>query len=154
MLTGVAFARQLGDKLGASTPWAGESGFDTLFDGVDMGSWRMTTIRNQPRRDNPGSVRILRGALETIPGNDMGILWCTKPTPANFVLKLKWLRWSAVANSGVYLRVPNPDSKDYNNTAFVADDFGFEVQIDENGNAPIHRTGAIYRKDNRTDNES
>jgi hypothetical protein len=39
----------------------------------------------------------------------------------------------------------------------VADDFEFEVQIDELGapdGAGIHRTGAIYRKDNRTDNET
>jgi hypothetical protein len=44
----------------------------------------------------------------------------------------------------------------YNNTAYVADDFGFEVQIDElaqpDGRA-IHGTGAIYRNDGREDNE-
>jgi hypothetical protein len=84
----------------------------------------------------------------------MGILWCTKPTPANFVLRLQWLRWTDRTNSGVYLRFPHPDSKGYNNTAFVPDDFGFEVQIDEFGDAPVHRTGAIYRKDNRTDGET
>ena len=44
-----------------------------------------------------------------------------------------------------------------NNTAFVPVDFGFEVQIDELGRpdgAEIHRTGAIYRADGRTDNET
>ncbi len=38
----------------------------------------------------------------------------------------------------------------------VADDFGFEVQIDELGQPDgrgIHKTGAIYRKDGREDNE-
>ena len=84
----------------------------------------------------------------------MGIFWHTTPVPANFVLRLKWLRWHEAANSGVYVRFPDPDSKNYNNTAFVADDFGFEVQIDEFGNMPVHRTGAIYRKDNRTDFEA
>ena len=156
MLTGVALARRLGDALATSVPWQPDAGFTALFDGMDVSKWRMTTIRNQPGRDNPGRMRIIDGALETVAGNDMGIFWCTVPTDADFVLKLQWLRWTADSNSGVYVRFPNPESKGYDNTAFVADDFGFEVQIDELG-APdglaIHKTGAIYRKDNRTDNE-
>jgi hypothetical protein len=99
-------------------------------------------------------MRVIDGALETVAGNDMGIFWHTAPAPANFVLKLQWLRWHDAANSGVYIRFPLPDSKNYDNTAFVADDFGFEVQIDEFGDMPVHRTGAIYRKDNRTDFET
>jgi hypothetical protein len=73
---------------------------------------------------------------------------------ANFILRLQWLRWTERTNSGVFLRFPDPEAHGYNNTAFVPDDFGFEVQIDEFGDAPIHRTGAIYRKDNRTDGET
>jgi choline dehydrogenase-like flavoprotein len=154
MLTGVALARRMGDALGSSQRWPGEASYTTLFDGTNAGQWRMTTIRNQPAgRDDPGSMRILRGALETVPGNDMGIFWCTTPMPADFLLKLEFLRWSAAANSGVYLRFPDPESKNYNNTAYVADDFGFEVQIDDQGDVDVHRTGAIYRKDNRTDGE-
>jgi choline dehydrogenase-like flavoprotein len=156
MLTGVALARRLGDALAASTPWQPDTGFTALFDGMDISKWRMTTIRNQPGRDNPGRMRIIDGALETVAGNDMGIFWCTVPTHVDFILKLQWLRWTADSNSGVYVRFPDPETKGYNNTAFVADDFGFEAQIDEFG-APdglgIHKTGAIYRKDNRTDNE-
>ena len=157
MLTGVALARRLGDQLAAPTPFTAEPGFDVLFNSFDISLWRMTTIRNQPGRDNPGSMRVIDGALETVAGNDMGIFWCTKPTPADFVLRLQWLRLTEDSNSGVYLRFPDPESKGYNNTAYVADDFGFEVQIDELGapdGAGIHRTGAIYRKDNRTDNET
>ena len=157
MLTGVALARRLGDALATSVAWQPEPGFTALFDGFDVSRWRMTTIRNQPGRDNPGRMRIIDGTLETVAGNDMGIFWCTAPTPADFILKLQWLRLTPDSNSGVYLRFPDPEGKGYNNTAFVADDFGFEVQIDEFG-APdgfaIHRTGAIYRKDNRTDNET
>jgi len=99
----------------------------------------------------------VNGTLEAVAGNDMGILWYTEPTPANFILRLQWLRWTQETNSGVYVRFPKPDSKGYSNTAFVADDFGFEIQIDENARpdgADIHRTGAIYRKDNRTDGET
>lgn len=156
MLTGVALTRRLGDRLAASPPFQAEPGFDVLFNGFDTSLWRMTTIRNQPNRDKPGSMRIIDGSLETVAGTDMGIFWCTKPTPANFVLRIQWMRLTDDSNSGVYLRFPDPDSKGYNNTAFVADDFGFEVQIDEFGapdGAGVHRTGAIYRKDNRIDQE-
>jgi hypothetical protein len=86
----------------------------------------------------------------------MGLFWCTEPTPPNFV-RLQWLRWAQEANSGVFVRFPDPDSKGYDNTAFVAVDFGFEAQIDELARpdgAAIHRTGAIYRSDGRTDNEN
>jgi choline dehydrogenase-like flavoprotein len=161
MLTGVALARRLGDLLGASPPDQPDPGFTMLFDGANTANWRMTTIRNQPpERSNPGSMRVIDGALETVAGNDIGVYWCTVPMPPDFVLRLQWLRWSQDANSGVYLRFPDPEIKGasigYNNTAFVPDDFGFEVQIDELGHPdgqPIHRTGAIYRKDGRTDNE-
>ncbi len=155
MLTGVALARRLGDRLAIPLPWSGDPGFQVLFNGFDIGGWRMTTIRHQPpNRSNPGSMRVVNGTLETMPGNDMGIFWHTLPVPPNYILRLQWLRWHDAANSGVYVRFPDPDSKGYNNTAFVADDFGFEVQIDEFGDIPVHRTGAIYRKDNRTDFET
>jgi hypothetical protein len=108
---------------------------------------------SQPVHNNPGRMRVINGALETVAGNDMGIFWCTQRTPPNFILRLQWLRWSDDANSGVYLRFPDPDSKGYNNTAYAPDDFGFEVQIDEFGDMPVHRTGAIYRKDNQTTGE-
>ena len=45
------------------------------------------------------------------------------------------------------IRFPNPNSKGYNNTAFVGVDFGFEVQIDQLGQPdglPVHKTAAIY----------
>jgi hypothetical protein len=55
-------------------------------------------------------------------------------------------------NSGVFVRFPNPNSKGYDNPAYVAVHFGFEVQIDETGapdGAPQHRTGAIYDEPNQ-----
>ena len=157
MLTGVALARRLGDKLAAPEPFEAEPGFEVLFNGFDTSFWRMTTIRNQPGRDKSGAMRVIDGSLETAAGTDMSIFWCTKPTPANFVLRLQWMRLTEDSNSGVYVRFPDPETKGYDNTAYVADDFGFEVQVDELGapdGAGIHRTGAIYRKDNRTDQET
>jgi hypothetical protein len=102
-------------------------------------------------------MRVIDGTLETVGGNDLGLFWCTTPMPPDFILRLQWLRLTHESNSGVFVRFPDLDSKNYDNTAYVGVDFGFEVQIDELG-APdglaIHRTGAIYRGDNRTDNET
>jgi hypothetical protein len=151
MLTGIALGRRLGDHLATPVPYVAPDG-DTLFNGFDLSNWRMTTIKNQAN-SNPGYFRVINGTLESVAGNDMGVLWCVRKSPPNFVLRLQWLRWTDRTNSGVYVRFPDPETKGYNNTAFVPDDFGFEVQIDEFGDAPIHRTGAIYRKDNRTDGE-
>jgi hypothetical protein len=109
----------------------------------------MSKITNQPGRDNPGTFLLVDRSLESLPGTDLGLFWHTDPTPADFILKLEFLRWRDDDNSGVFLRFPDPNSKGYNNTAYVAIDFGFEVQIDEIGQGnppglPIHKTGAIY----------
>ncbi|WP_257453671.1 family 16 glycoside hydrolase [Archangium lipolyticum] len=149
MLTGVALAHRLGDHfLAQSTMLGADPGFTLLFDGMNTDKWRMSTIRNQPpERSNPGAFVVVDGTLESVSGNDLGLFWFTEPTPPDFILKLEWLRWREDDNSGVFLRFPAPNSKGYNNTAFVGVDFGFEVQIDQlarDDGAPIHKTGAIY----------
>src|SRR5215208_7887003 len=119
----------------------------TLFDGTLMPEWRMSTIVNQPGRDDPGRFEVVDGALLAIAGNDIGLLWHTQPMPANFELSLEWKQASADDNSGVFVRFPDLDSKGYDNTAYVAVHFGFEIQIDNLGapdGAPKHTTGAIY----------
>jgi len=145
MLTGTALARRLADHLAA--PFVPDAGFNSLFDGATLDGWQMSTIHNQPGRDDPGHFVVTNGALVTQPGTDLGLLWNTQPTPPNFILKLQWRRWRDDDNSGVFLRFPNPESKGYNNSAFVGVDFGLEVQIDERAapdGLPIHRTSAIY----------
>jgi len=147
MLTGTALARRLGDKLAQFTPAAPDAGFTMLFDGTSFSGWSMSTIANQPGKDNPGRFILVDGALEAVTGNDLGLFWHITPTPADFVLKLEWRTWKLDDNSGVFVRFPRPGSKNYNNTAFVGVDLGFEVQIDQLGQpdgADIHRTGAIY----------
>lgn len=148
MLTGVALARRLADKL-VVPPFTPDAGFKMLFDGVDTSKWRMSKIKNQPGRDNPGTFLVVDGTLESLPGTDLGLFWQIEPTPPNFILKLEFLRWRDDDNSGVFIRFPDPNSKNYDNTAYVAINFGFEVQIDEVGQGnppgqPIHKTGAIY----------
>lgn len=143
MLTGVALARRLADKLiPAPQLFQPEAGFTALFDGANLAHWRMSTIRTEP--GNPGQFIVVDGALEAVPGDDIGLLWCSLPTPADFILKLEWRRWRDDDNSGVFLRFPHPDSKAYKRTAYVGVNFGFEVQIDEQDPDPLRKTGAIY----------
>jgi Domain of Unknown Function (DUF1080)/GMC oxidoreductase len=149
MLTGTALARRLAEKLALPlAPVAvADPGFQLLFDGADTSKWRMSTIQDQPGKNDPGRFFLVNGALESAPGSDLGLLWYTHSTPADYILRLEWLRQRDDNNSGVFVRFPRPDSKGYNNTAWVAIDFGFEVQIDQlardDGNA-IHLTGALY----------
>jgi choline dehydrogenase-like flavoprotein len=155
MLTGVALARRTGDIIvPAPTPFTPEAGFTSLFNGFDMSKWSMSKIKNQaPDKSNPGSFIVVDGTLEYTTGNDLGLLWHTDPMPPNYVLRLQWLRWDDAGNSGVFVRFPNPNTKGYNNTAYVGVDFGYEIQIDEFGapdGAPKHKTGALYNEDNQT----
>jgi choline dehydrogenase-like flavoprotein len=162
MLTGTALAQRLGDHLVKSPPVA-DPGFTFLFDGMSPSSWHMSTITNQPGRDNPGRFHVVDGGLESAPGNDLGLFY-TKVPFDNYILKLEWLTWRLDDNSGIFLRFPDVNSKGYNNTAFVGVDFGFEVQIDalgrgdpppgQNVDAKFRTTGAIYNIASQTLDES
>ena len=147
MLTGIGLARRLGDHLLANPA---NDGFQALFDGLSFNNWQMA---------GQGNFNVIGGALESSPGNDLGLLWCTTPMPADFTLKLEWLITRFDDNSGVFLRFPDPNSKGYNNTAYVGVNFGFEVQIDNlgRGTSPtgqsvdkkFRTTGAIYNEDSQ-----
>jgi choline dehydrogenase-like flavoprotein len=146
MLTGIALARRTGDRIINPPPFVATAGFQSLVDSA-LTDWKMSTIRNQPGRDNPGSFVLRRGALEARPGTDIGLFWYTKPAPPRFVLRLDWMMTANDDNSGIFICFPDPESKGYDNSAYVAVNFGFEVQIDEQARpdgSPIHRTGAIY----------
>ena len=54
----------------------------------------------------------------------------------------------------MFVAFPQPEQQNYDNTAYVGVNFGFEVQIDEQARpdgAAIHRTGAIYSFKGPTD---
>jgi len=124
-----------------------------LFDGTRSADWRMSTIANQPGRDDPGHFTVEGGALVAHPGTDLGLLWHARPTPPDFVLELEWKLSAPDDNSGVFLRFPDPEGRRYDNTAWVAINIGFEVQINEPGvpdGAPEHTTGSIYAQANQT----
>ncbi|NVB76772.1 MAG: DUF1080 domain-containing protein [Kofleriaceae bacterium] len=121
----------------------------TLFDGTNtsLRNWRMSTITNQPGNDNPGTFDLVDGTLVVRSGSDIGLYWYTRPAPADYELALEFKQSALADNSGVFVRFPDPNSKGYNNTAYVAVDFGFEIQIDGAGvpdGAPKHLTGAVY----------
>ncbi|OLC67844.1 MAG: hypothetical protein AUI42_09435 [Actinobacteria bacterium 13_1_40CM_2_65_8] len=145
MLSGIALARRLAEHLGNPSPFVTETGFTALFDGIHLANWRMA---------GPGRFIVVDGSLEAVPdpSGELGMLWCTDTTPPDFVLKMEWLRWQQNDNSGVFVRFPDPTSKGYKNQAWVAINFGFEIQIDEFGwpdQAGIHKTGAIYAQGNQ-----
>jgi hypothetical protein len=154
MLTGIAMARRTGDRIITPPAFVADADFEALFDGNSFGNWKMSTIRNQPGRDNPGHFLLRRGALESHPGTDLGMLWLDRPTPPRFVLRLQWMMTAPDDNSGIFVGFPHPDGQGYDNTAYVGVNFGFEIQIDELArpdNAAIHRTGAIYSFKGPTD---
>jgi len=155
MLTGIALARRTGDRIITPAPdFIADAGFTTLFDGTSLGAWKMTTISNQPGRNDPGTFLVRRGALEARPGTDLGMLWLTQPTPRRYVLRLQWLMTAVDDNSGVFVGFLHPEQQGYDNTAYVGVNLGFEVQIDELArpdNAPVHRTGAVYSFKGPTD---
>ena len=154
MLTGIALSRRTGDRIMTPPAFVADGGFTLLFDGTGIGDWRMSTIRNQPGRDDPGRFLVRRGAFEAQPGSDIGLLWLNRPTPPRYVLRLQWMMTAADDNSGIFVAFPHPEMEGYDNTAYVGVNFGFEIQIDELArpdNAPIHRTGAIYSFKGPTD---
>jgi hypothetical protein len=104
-----------------------------------------------------GEFFVIGDSIQTLPGNDLGLVWCTGPTPPDFSLRLEWFlaprggRSTFVENSGMFVRFPHPESKAFHNPAWVPVSHGFEVQIDPDGRAPDGRfgvpeyqTGAIY----------
>jgi hypothetical protein len=117
MLTGIALDRRTGDRIITPPPFVAAPGFESLFDGRTLDDWDMSTIRNQPGRDDPGSFVIRRGALEARTDTDLGLLWLNRPTPPRYVLRLEWMMTASGDNSGVYVAFPNPDGEGYDNTA-------------------------------------
>jgi hypothetical protein len=137
MLTGIALGRRLARHL--IPPKATLTG-GALFDGATTEGWWMA---------GEGGFVPVGGVLRSVGGSDLGLLWHGRPAPADFVLELEYRRWTDDANSGVFVRFPDPAGTGYNNPAYVPVHFGFEVQIDALGapdGAAIHSTGAIYNE--------
>jgi hypothetical protein len=98
-----------------------------LFNGKDTTGWKMT---------GPGSFEIEDGMLVTKGG--MGLLYYKEKPLANTTLRVVFKTTGDRANSGVYIRMPQPPSDPWYGVHN-----GYEVQIDSGGDE-WHRTGAIY----------
>ena len=106
-----------------------------LFDGRTLAGWRMA---------GRGTFHVVDGAVQSVPGFDLGLLWSTVPMPPDYRLELDFLIRTHATNSGVFVRFPNPELAGFYNPAWYAVTAGFEVQIDDQGGASRHRTGAVY----------
>ena len=115
----------------------------SLFDGASLAGWRMT---------GRGTFHLVDGALQSVPGFDLGVLWSATPMPHNYLLELDFFTRTFQTNSGVFVRFTNPEAAGFANNAWAAVSSGFEIQIDNAGAAAPpqpqglakHRTGVVY----------
>ena len=152
--TGIALSRKVArsivERYTPSPIITIESDFETLYQGnfladrwkiADSGASNFFDVQNQ---DFP-----ILGAGVGDKNVALGVLWFTRKTFKDFILKLDWKAFDIEANSGIFLRMPEPTSLD---DSFY--DSSIEVQIDERGfrfdptnsfyGSPLHRTGAVY----------
>lgn len=135
----VAHGLPCGPRMMGSGRATDEEEFTRLF-AAGMDDWEMT---------GSGRFVVVDGRLESVPGDDVGLCWCTVPTPPDFVLRLSWLRWRHEDTSAVVLRFPRPQPSETVNPAWVATTRGYAVRIDEvgiPGSTSIHMTGAIFNE--------
>jgi hypothetical protein len=151
MLSGVALARRLADRLVAPLPPPPlEPGFQSLFDGTasSFAHWAQA---------GPGAMSLdtNEGVMVAQPGPDLGLWYFADKGFGDFVLRLQFRIDSLGDNSGVFLRFRDPrlpapglgDPRVNTDPAWIGVDTGFEAQIDETARpdgADMHRTGALY----------
>ncbi|MEL6459155.1 MAG: family 16 glycoside hydrolase [Cyanobacteria bacterium J06621_15] len=153
--TGLALARKVARSIVEryqSSNITDESGFQNLYKGnFAADGWKYTdsVVNSQPRFldiNIPGNQPILEAGKQN--SDALGILWYSSRTYSDFILKLEWKAFDWKANSGIFLRIPEP-SETLNDSFY---DSSIEVQIDEKGydyknetyGSPLHRTGAVY----------
>ncbi len=98
-----------------------------LFDGKSTAGWEMV---------GPGRFEVENGLLKTEGG--MGLLWYKGEKFGNTTLRIVFKTASERANSGVFIRLPEPPPDPWYGVHN-----GYEVQIDAAGDE-WHCTGAIY----------
>ena len=103
-----------------------DSGFVDLF---GSGGWKQC---------GPGSFSLQDGVATAKGG--MGLWWHTNKLFTNFVLRCEFVQEQDAADSGIFVRFPDPG-----NDPWVAVKRGHEIEIGEaNPKNPTWRTGAVY----------
>ncbi len=104
---------------------ANAAAYHVLFEG-DTKGWKQC---------GPGEFKLADGAVTSDGG--MGMLWHEKEF-TDFILMLDWKVNRAAANSGIFVRFPDPA-----NDPWIAINKGYELQICD-VDPPKHRTGSVY----------
>jgi hypothetical protein len=107
----------------------GETGFTPLFGKDARDGWSQC---------GPGDF-VLENGVATARGG-MGLWWYSKRMFTNFVLRGEFKQEQPIADSGVFLRFPNPGNDPWN-----AVKQGHEMEIgDEKSDKPTWHTGSFY----------
>ena len=111
------------------SPVDGEAGFVSLLSEAALKDWKQS---------GPGRFKVENGVATAEGG--MGLWWYEGRQFTNFVVRGEFLQEQDIADSGVFLRFPDPG-----NDPWVAVKQGQEMEIgDPNPENPTWRTGALY----------
>lgn len=152
VLTGIAMSHRIAESIigrFTSVPLVDdEPEFETLYHG-DMAAdgWRIADGGASDFFDLFDPDHPILGAGTDSLSPALGLLWYVQESFRDFILRLDWRAFDIGANSGIFLRMPEPVALD---AAFY--DSSIEVQIDEHGydskngihGSPLHKTGAVY----------
>ena len=112
-----------------ATDAVGEEGFELLFSPEALKQWRQC---------GPGRFTFTNGVAAGKGG--MGLWWYAGKQFTNFVLRGEFVQEQEIADSGVFIRFPDPKDDPWN-----AVRQGHEMEIgDPNPKDPTWRTGSIY----------
>lgn len=111
------------------SPVDGEEGFQPLFSAEALKDWRQA---------GPGGFTVTNGVATGRGG--MGLWWYAGRSFTHFVLRGEFLQEQPIADSGIFLRFPDPGTDPWN-----AVKQGHEVEIgDPEPENPTWRTGSFY----------
>jgi len=114
---------------GAAPKAGDEAGFVPLFSAEALKHWRQC---------GPGRFVVTNGVATGEGG--MGLWWYAGQRFTNFVLRGQFLQEQEIADSGVFVRFPDPG-----NDPWIAVNQGHEMEIgDPDPQDPTWRTGSIY----------
>jgi hypothetical protein len=118
------------DSIGQSSTTSKQNdGFFFLFSDTALKEWRQC---------GPGKFTVTNGVATGEGG--MGLWWYAGRQFTNFVLRGEFVQEQEIADSGVFLRFPDPKADPWN-----AVHQGHEMEIgDPNPKNPTWRTGSIY----------